>query len=99
VTLDGAAVDEAGRVGDAGHISDVMVPEAGTPAADVDGLAVRCPGCGAYLGRVVARKGRPYLDDGRFLILTGMRSCHACRRWFHLNAIRLPQRGILQLGE
>jgi hypothetical protein len=37
----------------------------------------------------VARKGRPYLGDGRFLILTGMRSCHAYRRWFHWHGEKL----------
>jgi len=47
------------------------------------GLAVHCPTCGAYFGRIVEHHGRPYLDDGHFLILTGVRHCHTCRRAFH----------------
>lgn len=42
-----------------------------------------CKACGSHFGPVVAFKNRPYLDDGRMLVLTGVARCHRCGRPIH----------------
>lgn len=53
-------------------------------------IPVRCPRCGAVLGRMVQRKGTPVLLSEGWYVQEGERPCTDCRAVFVVKPVRVP---------